>query len=452
MRRRTGKSGKPSARLPQHGGISVSAGVEPGAVAADWKPRFFTVWASQAVSLVGSSVAGFALVWWLTETTGSANVLMASAVANTLPLVFLGPLAGTLADRWNRRLLMMAGDGGTALVSAWLAYLFWTGQVQPWHVFVLMAARSLGSAFHFAAFQSSIVLMVPDGQLTRVNGLNQTIRAAMSIVSPPLGALLMAVTNLTAIMALDVVTAATAVALLGLVTIPQPKPSAGPAGEARRTSVWEEMVEGLRYVMSWRALAMLLGASALLDLVLNPPMYLMPLLITDHFGGDAGQLAIIESFFSVGLVVGGVLLAAWGGFRRRMVTVMVALIVGAVCIGAVSAAPSDAFWLAVAGMAGFGFTLPLVNGPVMAVVQAQVDPAIQGRVMTLMMSISQAAVPVGLIVSGPLAEAFGVRPFFAVAGLVFLAAGLSVVFIPELLHFEHSRRSPAPIAGEMSES
>ncbi len=410
--------------------------------AADWKRRFFTVWASQAVSLVGSSVAGFALVWWLTATTGSANVLVLSALANTLPLVLIGPLAGTLVDRWNRRLVMLAADGGTAVVSAWLAYLFWTAQIQTWHVFVLMAARGLGSAFHYAAFQSSIVLMVPDEQLARVNGLNQTVRAAMNIISPPLGAVLMSVTSLAAIMLLDVVTASVAVGLLALVFIPQPTKTAVP-GDTQESSVWSELVDGIRYVKSWRALAMLLAASAVLDLVINPPMYLLPLLITDHFGGDATHLATVESFFSVGLVAGGALLAAWGGFKRRMVTVIAALVVGAACVGAVAAAPSGAFWLAVTGMAGFGFILPLVNGPVMAVVQSNVDPAIQGRVMTLILSISQAAVPVALVASGPFAEAFGVRPLFAIAAAVFLAAGLSALLIPELRHFEDGR-PPAP--------
>jgi len=404
----------------------------------DWRPRFFTVWASQAVSLLGSSIAGFALVWWLTATTGSANVLVASALANTLPLVLIGPLAGTLVDRWNRRRLMMAADGSIALVSAWLAYLFWMGQAQPWHVFVLMAARGLGSAFHYAAFQSSVVMMVPEEQLTRVNGLSQALRAAMNILSPPLGALLMSVTSLGAIMLVDVSTAMAAVLLLGLVTIPQPSRAA--AGAEGGSSVWSEMMDGLRYIRSWRALALLIGASAVLDLVINPPMYLLPLLVTDHFGGQATQLATIESFLSVGLVVGGALLAAWGGFRRRMVTVIAALIGGAVCLAAVAAAPSRSFWLAVAGMAGFGFVLPLVNGPVMAIIQAHVDPAIQGRVMTLILSISQAAVPLGLVISGPFAEAFGVRPLFAIAAVVFLAAGLGALLIPALRHFEDSRQ------------
>ena len=126
-----------------------------------WRPRFFTVFSSQAVSLVGSSVAGFALVWWLTTTTGSATVLVTAALATTLPQVLLGPVAGALVDRWNRRKVMIAADAAVAALSAWMAYLFWSGHIQPWHVFTIMAARGLGGAFHYAAMQASIALMVP---------------------------------------------------------------------------------------------------------------------------------------------------------------------------------------------------------------------------------------------------------------------------------------------------
>ncbi|MHB0875578.1 MAG: MFS transporter [Anaerolineae bacterium] len=118
---------------------------------SDWRRRFLLIWASQAVSLVGSSIAGFAVVWWLAQTTGSATVLAASALVSSLPFILVGPLAGTLVDRLNRRLVMMCADGFVAVVSAWLAYLFWAGQVQPWHVFVIMVARSLGGASQWPA-------------------------------------------------------------------------------------------------------------------------------------------------------------------------------------------------------------------------------------------------------------------------------------------------------------
>jgi DHA3 family macrolide efflux protein-like MFS transporter len=116
---------------------------------ANWKTRFFSIWTGQTLSWIGSSVAGFALVWWLTKTTGSATVLAIATLGNILPGVLLGPFVGALVDRWNRRRVLIVADGVTALFSAWLVYLFWSGQMQIWHAYVIMLARAIGGAFHW---------------------------------------------------------------------------------------------------------------------------------------------------------------------------------------------------------------------------------------------------------------------------------------------------------------
>src|SRR5512144_2976309 len=109
-----------------------------------WAPRFFTIWIGQAFSLFGSALVQFALVWWLTQKTGSATVLALSTLAALLPQIVIGPLAGTLVDRWSRRVVMIAADGGIALTTLALIYLFWSGQIQVWHIYVAMFVRSAG--------------------------------------------------------------------------------------------------------------------------------------------------------------------------------------------------------------------------------------------------------------------------------------------------------------------
>jgi len=118
---------------------------------SDWRPRFFTIWTGQAFSLIGSNAVQFALVWWLTETTGSATILATATMISLLPGVVIGPFAGTLVDRWNRRLVMICADGLIALASAWLGYMFISGATQPWHVYVIMLVRAVGGAFHWPA-------------------------------------------------------------------------------------------------------------------------------------------------------------------------------------------------------------------------------------------------------------------------------------------------------------
>ena len=153
---------------------------------SNWKIPFFAIWAGQAFSLIGSGLVQFALVWWLTSTTGSATVLATGTLVAILPGVVLGPFAGALVDRWNRRIVMMAADGFIALATLGLAVLYALGAMQIWHVYVIMFLRSLGGASHWPAMQASTSLMVPEEHLARVAGLNQTMQGALNIVAPPI--------------------------------------------------------------------------------------------------------------------------------------------------------------------------------------------------------------------------------------------------------------------------
>jgi hypothetical protein len=159
--------------------------------AARWQIPFFTIWTGQSLSLFGSRIAMFALIWWLTATTGSATVLALATLFATLPLVFLGPVAGVLIDRWNRRAVMIVSDGLIAILSLWIAVLFWTGAIQVWHVYLLMLAREIGGTFHWPAMQTTTALMVPQQHLARVNGVNQAMYGGLNILGPAVGALLL---------------------------------------------------------------------------------------------------------------------------------------------------------------------------------------------------------------------------------------------------------------------
>ncbi|HEU5088413.1 MAG TPA: MFS transporter, partial [Roseiflexaceae bacterium] len=159
----------------------------------DWQRRFFTVWIGQAFSLFGSSLANFALIWWITQETKSATVLAIGTIVTMVPGIIIGPFAGALVDRWDRRRVMIVADALGACAAAMLAILFATGRIEVWHIYTAMFVRSLAGAFHFPAMQASTALMVPDDQLTRVAGLNQMLQGASGIVAPPLGALLVSV-------------------------------------------------------------------------------------------------------------------------------------------------------------------------------------------------------------------------------------------------------------------
>ena len=280
-----------------------------------WKARFFTIWVGQQLSLIGSRAAQFALVWWLTKETGSATVLATATMAALFPRILLGPLAGAYIDRWNRRTVMFVADSFIALVSLWLAYLFFTDAMQVWHVYVVVLARSLGAGFHWPAMAASTSLMVPEKHLTRVAGLNQTINGVLTLLGPLLGALLLALLPLYEVMLVDVGTALFAVLPLLFFAIPQPTAASGAI--KKRPSVWSDLREGLRYLRGRPGAQALIGGTMLIAGVLSSAFALMPLLIYEHFGGDAAALALLQSAIGAGLLLGGLILSTWGGFKRK---------------------------------------------------------------------------------------------------------------------------------------
>jgi len=420
-----------------------------GETKKNWKFPFFTIWSGQAMSLLGSNLVGFALIWWLTKTTGSATVLATASLVGLLPNVILGPLVGTLVDRWNRRLVMIVADSIIAFATLVLALIFWLGQVQFWYVYVLMFIRAVAGGFHYSAMQASTSLMVPKEHLARVQGMNQMLGGGMNIISAPLGALLLELLPLEGILGIDIITALIAIAPLFFFMVPQPPRSQVTAGAAVKTSVWSEMRQGLKYAFSWPGLVIIGIMATLINFLLTPAFTLMPILITKHFNGQALQLAWMESAWGVGVLAGGFLLSVWGGFKRRMYTCFVGVFGIGVTSLAIGLLPSSAFPWAVGVMFLSGFTNPIANGPLFAALQASVDPEMQGRIFTLIGSFASAMSPLGLLAAGPVADHLGVQTWFLIGGVVTLVMALTMFTIPAVVRFEeghpHKKKdSPQP--------
>lgn len=418
-------------------------------VSKKWYLPFFTIWGGQALSLLGSQLVQFALVWWLTKTTGSATVLATATLVAMLPQVFIGPFAGAAVDRWNRRVVMMVADGLTALGVVALAVLFWSGQVQVWQVYLLMFLRAVFSSFHWPAMQASTSLMVPGEHLARVQGLNQVLQGLMNIGAAPLGALLLGLLPMQGVLAIDVLTALVAILPLCFIAVPQPerkRPETGPAqpaGGSAASSLLVDLKEGFHYVWGWPGLMLILVMATLINLMLTPVGALQPILVTHYFGGEAFHLAWLEMAWGVGVVAGGVTLSAWGGFKRRILTSLIALVMMGLMVACVGLVPASAFWLAVGLIFLVGFFNPIVNGPLFAVVQAVVSPEMQGRVFTLISSFATAMTPVGLILAGPLADRYGVIVWYLVGGIITMLLGIGALFIPAIMNIESDRNAPA---------
>jgi len=402
-----------------------------------WARPFFAIWVSQVFSLLGSNIVQFAIVWWMTKTTGSAAVLATATFISLIPNVFLAPFAGALVDRWNRRLVMMVSDGVIALVTLALAALFWLGSVQLWEVYLVLFLRSLLGTFQFPAMQASTSLMVPEEHLARIAGLNQTLQGVMGIAGPPLGALVMGLLPLYGVISIDVITAALAVGTLFFVFIPQPVRTEPPAVVTPRL-VLTDVREGMRYVAAWPGMLVLLSMALVLNFMIFPGMTLMPLLITRYFNGTVWHLGTIESAFSIGVVIGGLTLSAWGGFKKRVYTSMMGIMGMGAGLLLVFAAPPWLFMLAVAGMLLMGISNPLANGPLFALLQARVAPEMQGRVFTLVGSAANAMSPISMIVAAPVADWLGLRSWFLIAGVTCVVMGIAGCFIRPVVMLEEN--------------
>jgi DHA3 family macrolide efflux protein-like MFS transporter len=396
---------------------------------------FLILWTGQSLSLVGSQAVQFALIWWLTETSGSATILATATLLGLLPPIVLGPVIGALIDRWNRKTVMLAADGFVAAASLLLAWLFAAGIAAIPHVLALLFLRALGAAFHFPAMTASTTLMVPEKHLTRIQGLNQSIQGLLTVVAAPLGALLLAIFSMPGVMMVDVGTALLAILPLLAIRVPRPTRS----DDLGQSSVWSETAAGFRYLVRRRGHATLIAMAALINALLVPAFSLLPLLVLERLNGGAAQFGWLSSALGVGLIVGGVALGAWGGFRRRIVTVLTGMAALGVAVTAVGLTPASSFLWALVSMACVGLIVPLVNGPVFAILQATIAPDYQGRVFSLVGSLAGAAAPLGLILAAPVADTVGVGTWYLAGGIACVAMGIAGFFVPPLMGIERAR-------------
>ena len=406
----------------------------------NWKRKFIPIWGAQLFSLLGSGLVQFALVWYITQETGSAAALATATLIALLPEVLLAPFAGAYVDRLNRRIVMIVADSFIALTTLSLVLLFVFDLIQIWHIFVIMFLRSLGGIFHWPAMQASTSLMVPDQHLSRFAGLNQAVRGGLNIIAPPLGALLMSLLQFYQVVAVDVVTALIAITPLFFIGIPQPK---------RNDSV--EMVtpkillrdvgDGFAYLKKWKGMLYLALIAAFLNFLLTPASTLMPLVVTEHFKGGVWQLSVLESTVGIGIVVGGLTLGIWGGFKNRVHTSLLGIIGLGLGVFIFGLAPAKQFWLAVVGSAVLGFMNPIANGPLQAIMQSRIEPELQGRVLGLINSMCMMMMPLALLIAAPVAEWVGLRVWYWAGGALVMIVGFLSFFVREVSELENLKPS-----------
>jgi DHA3 family macrolide efflux protein-like MFS transporter len=379
----------------------------------DWRVRFWMVFTGQTLSLIGSALTQFVLLWWITQTTGSVSALATAGTAALLPQALLGPLGGVLADRYDRRLLMIVADGISALCMVALIVLFLTDRIALWHVYAMMAARSAMQAFHAPAAAASVAMLVPDDYLVRASALNQSMQSLTLVIAPPLGALAISTMPMGWALGIDLVTAILGIAPLLVFTIPQTFAARG----AHKTTFWSDFREGVAVVWHMPGLRPLYAVLGAVVLAVLPTFTLVPLLVQEHFHGGAAQVALLEGLSGIGMVLGSLVVAALTP-RRKVPWILGGFVVSCFAMALTALAPTNLFGVAVAWWVISGIAFVVGNVPLTALLQSTVPNALQGRVLSLLNTLTGLAAPVGLAIVMPLGQAVGVRGIFVVAGVL----------------------------------
>ncbi|MBN1320126.1 MAG: MFS transporter [Thermoleophilia bacterium] len=410
-----------------------------------WRRTFAVVFTGQAFSLLGSAAVNFALVWWLALETGSTAILAYASIAAILPQGLLGPLGGPFVDRWDRRRTMISADLFIALTSAVLIVLFAFGSASVGVVIAIIALRSLGAAFHTPASQAAVPMYVPADQLMRVAGWNFFLSTGVAMAGPVLGAFLIGIAPMTAVIAVDISGALLAVGSLLLVRIPHPTSQAAETSQGGFIAGFvAEFVEGWRELIRIRGILWLTVILTIVTLLYMPLNALFPLMTLAHFGRGAMSASIVEVAFGAGMLVGSL---AIGGMSSRIPATR--LIGGGICLvglmlGVSGLLPSSAFWAFVVFCVVMGLSVPLFGAPLTAMFQMLIDPAKLGRVMSLYTTSALLAAVPGLLLAGPLAEKTGIAPWFAISGAAVLLTGVLPWIVPAVRRLDGAMLAAKP--------
>lgn len=396
--------------------------------------NYLFFWIGQTTSLLGSSIAQFVIIWWVTLQTKSAIYLSIAALFGFAPQIVLTPFAGVLADRWSRKKLIGAVDFLQAVATVVLLSLFWLDVVSIWHVLTLLAVRSAFQAFHNPAVTAIMPTMVPKSKLSRMNGLNTFFSGAINLVGPVIAALLLTVWKIHEILWIDAATFLAALIPLVIISVPSVKRLQSQVPDSPSFS--KEFATGLSFIKNARGLVPLLLTATMLNFLLAPLATLLPYYVrVDHFG-EAENLAFVMAFFGAGSLGGGLLMSLKKGFRKKMETGVIFIYVVFLGYSIIALTPTGVFWMMALGALILSFAPPVFNVTIQTVIQTVVPLQMLGRVNSVLIALASAAMPLGIIVSGPLAEYMGTASLY----LVCTVGGASVLtlswFLTDMRHVE----------------
>ncbi|MGI2328778.1 MFS transporter [Planococcus sp. YIM B11945] len=384
-----------------------------------WKKNIALFLAGQTLTLFGSSLVQYAIIWYITLTTQSGVMMTISVICGFLPAFILSPVAGVWADRYNRKMLIVLADALVAVSTLVLAILFLMGFDAIWLLFLVSAIRAVGTGIQSPAVGAILPQIVPAEALTQVNGINSGIQAFIMLVSPAASGALLSFAAIEAIFFIDVITAAISIFLLVVYLEVQLHAK---ALEAQTASYFSDMKAGVVYIQNHAFVKKLFFFYAVFFVLISPAAFLTPLLVVRSFGEEVWRLTANEIAFALGMMLGGGLIAYWHGFRNKIHTMALATLVIGISTLALGAIPNFVFYLIFMGV--IGVAIPYFNTPSTVLLQEKIEENFLGRVFGVLVMISTSMMPLGMVLFGPLADFIKIEWLLVATGLLMLLQGL----------------------------
>lgn len=415
---------------------------------------FFKIWIGQLVSIIGSGLTSFALGVWIFQETGRATPFAITVLFGSLPAVLLGPVAGSVADRFNRKMVILLADTGNAIITFIAFLLLLSGRLEIWNIYLIVLSGSIFSAFQEPAFGASIVMLVRRKDLQRANGMTQMTNALGNLIPPLLAGLLFGLIGLQGIILIDFATYFVAMGTVIISRIPQPE-RIEPKEEV---SQWQEAMAGWRYLRLKGGLLGLVFYFAVVNFMINFAAVLTSPMVLATF--SPAILGYIQTTGGVGMLIGSILLSVWGGPKKKIISIIIFISISS--FGLALAGLRENAYLIAAGYFLMLFLIPMASGSSQAIFQTKVPLDLQGRVYAMRSMISRSMMPIAFLTAGPLADlvfepmmreggalantflaqVVGVGPGRGI-GLIFIIAGLGTIIIswiaymnPNIRHIE----------------
>ncbi|MEK4236979.1 MFS transporter [Paenibacillus sp. FSL H7-0714] len=385
-----------------------------------WKRKITLFLTAQTISLFGSSLVQYAIIWYITLTTTSGVMMTISTVCGFLPQMAISLFAGVWIDRYSRKKMIMLADGTIAIATLLLAVMFLMGYNNIWLLYLILLIRAAGTGIQVPAVNALIPQIVPKDQLMKVNGVNSSISSLMMFLAPAAGGVILSISTIETAFFIDVMTAIIGIGMMCIIVIP----AHAKVEDGQKSNV-QDIKEGFKYLKDHAFIKQLLIYLFVVMILISPAAFLTPLMVSRSFGPEVWRLTASEMTFSAGALVGGVLIASWGGFKSRMHTNILACAFYGLLMVGLGVAPMFAVYLLFNLL--IGITMPCFNAPLTVLLQQNVDPDMQGRVFSLVQVTNSCALPLGMVLFGPLADRVQVETILIFAGIAVIMCALYAV-------------------------